>query len=168
MIPTPPAPKPVEILLIEDNPGDARLLREVLAEGTFAKSLHVVSDGQQALDFAHGRNAYEGRTPPDLILLDLNLPRRDGWEVLAELKSDESLRRIPVLVLTSSKARGDILRSDALHANGYISKPSDLSQFSGMVRSIEEFWISMVRPPNPQPPRDLARAERSNDPTVPP
>lgn len=143
-------PPPVEILLVEDNAADVRLTREVLAEGKIANTLHVVNDGDQAMAYLRAEGPFARRTLPDLILLDLNLPRKDGREVLAELKSDESLRQIPVVVLTTSRSERDILASYSLHANCYISKPVDLGQFMDVVRSIEEFWLSIVRlPPRP-------------------
>lgn len=167
MSPTQAKPPAVRLLLIEDNPGDARLLREVFAEGSLAMHLDVASDGRQALDMAHARDPYSGRARPDLVLLDLNLPGGDGWEVLAEIKGDPALRRIPVLILTSSRAPSDILRGDALQANGYISKPSDLSQCFQVVRSIEEFWLSVVRPPGAVPTADARRSDGADTPTVP-
>jgi CheY-like chemotaxis protein len=138
---------PVEILYVEDNPADIRLTREVLAEGRVMNSLHVVTDGEQALAYVRGEGPFADRVVPDLILLDLNLPRRDGREVLAELKSDPSYRQIPVVVLTTSNAERDILQSYTLHANCFITKPVDLNQFMNVIRAIEDFWLSIVRLP---------------------
>ena len=141
--------KPVVMLLVEDNPGDVALAREALADSKIHNQLMVVDDGVKAMEFLHREGAYTDAPRPDLILLDLNLPRKDGREVLAEIKSDDNLKRIPVVILTSSKAEEDVLRSYNLHANCYISKPIDLNQFMHVVRSIESFWLSMVvLPPN--------------------
>lgn len=150
--PSPAGTRPVEILLVEDNPADVRLTREILADGRIANRLHVVTDGEQAVEFVRGIGVFADRTPPDLILLDLNLPRRDGLDVLASLKGDPDLRAIPIVVLTSSKAESDMVQSYALHANCYISKPVDLSQFMDVVRSIEDFWLCIVRLPRPHAP----------------
>lgn len=139
--------RPVEILLVEDNPGDVRLTIEALKEGKVRNNLAVAKDGVEALAFLRQEGAYAGATRPDLILLDLNLPRKDGREVLAEIKEDPDLRRIPVVVLTTSKAEEDILRTYDLHANCYITKPVDLEQFISVVRSIDDFWLSVVRLP---------------------
>jgi len=147
MTPEPNQTQPVEILLIEDNPADVRLTREVLSEGRIVNRLHVVTDGEQAVEYVRGLGVFADRTTPDLILLDLNLPRRDGLEVLADLKGDPLYRQIPIVVLTSSKAESDMFQSYALHANCYISKPVDLSQFIDVVRSIEDFWFSIVHLP---------------------
>jgi len=141
--------RPIEILLVEDNPGDARLTQEAFREGKIGNNLSVVSDGLEALAFLRQEGQYENATRPDMILLDLNLPRMDGRELLARIKSDEELKRIPVVVLTTSKAEEDILKSYNLHANCYISKPVELSQFLEVVRSIEDFWMTIViLPPN--------------------
>ena len=137
----------VEILLVEDNPGDVRLTREALRDGKIHTHLSVVSDGEEALAFL-GRKGKHAEAPrPDLILLDLNLPRLTGREVLAHIKSDEVLRRIPVVVLTSSQAEQDVLASYDLCANCYITKPVDLEKFLGAVRKIEDFWLKVVRLP---------------------
>jgi CheY-like chemotaxis protein len=137
----------VEILLVEDNPGDARLAREGLSECKIRNNLHVVDDGVKAMAFLRRQGEY-GRAPrPDLILLDLNLPRKDGREVLREVKEDQDLRMIPVVVLTTSKAEEDIMRSYSLHANCYVSKPLAFQQFLDVVRSIEDFWFTIVRLP---------------------
>ncbi|WP_426756872.1 response regulator [Myxococcus sp. Y35] len=142
---------PIEILLVEDNPGDVRLTIEALKEGKVRNRLSVARDGVEALAFLRRVGAYSNAARPDLILLDLNLPRKDGREVLAEIKVDPSLRRIPVVVLTTSKAEEDILRTYDLHANCYIAKPVDLEQFISVVRSIDDFWLSVVRlPPRPE------------------
>lgn len=139
--------RPIEILLVEDNPGDVRLTIEALKEGKVRNRLSVARDGVEALAFLRRQGPHAGSTRPDLILLDLNLPRKDGREVLAEIKEDSSLRRIPVVVLTTSKAEEDILRTYDLHANCYITKPVDLEQFISVVRSIDDFWLSVVRLP---------------------
>jgi len=138
---------PAEILLVEDSPGDARLTREALAEGKLKNVLHLVEDGEQALAFLRGEDGYADAPRPDLVLLDLNLPRVDGREVLAEMKADPDLKRIPVVVLTTSSADEDVLRAYELAANCYITKPVDLDKFLGVVRSIEEFWLTVVRLP---------------------
>lgn len=138
---------PIEILLVEDNPGDVRLTQEVLREGRIRNVLNVVSDGVEALDFLYRRGAYADSRPQDLILLDLNLPKMNGREVLAEIKQDPELRKIPVVVLTTSSAEADVLSAYDLHANCYITKPVDLDQFVNVVRSIEDFWLAIVRLP---------------------
>jgi CheY-like chemotaxis protein len=139
--------RPVEILMIEDNPGDVRLTREALKEGKIHTRLSVVADGDAALDFLHRRGAHAAAPRPDLILLDLNLPGKSGREVLAEVKADDNLRRIPVVVLTSSQAEQDIVESYNLNANCYVTKPVDLDQFMRVVRSIEDFWLTVVKLP---------------------
>lgn len=139
--------KPVEILLVEDNPGDVRLTIEALRDGKMSNKLHVVGDGVEAMEFLRRQGKYAGVPHPDLILLDLNLPRKDGREVLADIKADEQLRRIPVVVLTTSKAEEDIMRVYDLHANCYITKPVDLEQFITLVKSIEDFWLTIVKLP---------------------
>jgi len=139
--------KEVDILLVEDSPGDVRLTREALAEGKLKNRLHVAEDGEQALAFLRRDGGYAEAPRPDLILLDLNLPRVDGREVLAQIKSDHDLKRIPVVVLTTSSADEDVLRVYDLAANCYITKPVDLDQFMRVVRSIEEFWLTVVRLP---------------------
>jgi len=138
---------PVEILLVEDNPGDVRLAREGLSECKIRNNLHVVDDGVKALAFLRRQDGYAKAPRPDLVLLDLNLPRKDGREVLREVKEDESLRTIPVVVLTTSKAEEDILKSYSLHANCYVTKPMGLQQFLDVVRSIEDFWFTIVKLP---------------------
>lgn len=141
--------KPIEILLVEDNPGDVDLTREGLQGFKVRNTLHVAVDGMEAMDFLRRKGKYAGVPRPDLILLDLNLPRKNGREVLAEVKSDEELRRIPVVILTTSKEEEDILKTYDLHANCYITKPIDLPQFIKVVQSIEDFWLTVVKlPPN--------------------
>ncbi len=137
----------IEILLVEDNPGDVRLTQEVLRGGKLHDNLHVVEDGIEALAFLRGVGIYTDAPRPDLVLLDLNLPKKDGREVLAEIKADSDLKRIPVVVLTTSKAEEDIFKAYDLHANCYITKPVDLDQFITVVRSIEEFWFTIVKLP---------------------
>jgi chemotaxis family two-component system response regulator Rcp1 len=139
--------KPIEILLVEDNPGDVRLTIEALKEGKLRNHMSVVGDGEAALSYLRKEAGYEDAVRPDLVLLDLNLPRKDGREVLADMKSDPDLRRIPVVVLTTSEAEEDILKTYNLHANCYITKPVDLDQFITVVRSIEAFWFSVVSLP---------------------
>jgi two-component system, chemotaxis family, response regulator Rcp1 len=138
---------PIEILLVEDNPGDVRLTREALREGKIHNNLAVVEDGVEALRYLRGEGPYAGSPRPDVILLDLNLPRKDGREVLEEVKADPQLRTIPVVVLTSSDAERDVVRAYDLHANCYVTKPVDLEQFINVVKSIESFWFSIVKLP---------------------
>ena len=140
--------KPVEILLVEDNPGDADLAREALESSKVSNTLHVVVDGVEAMEFMRKQGKYAKVPRPDLILLDLNLPRKDGREVLAEVKADPDLRRIPVVILTTSKEEEDILKAYDLHANCFITKPIDLNQFLKVVRAIEDFWLTIVKLPN--------------------
>jgi CheY-like chemotaxis protein len=137
----------VEILLVEDNPGDAELTREALAESKLLIRLHVARDGVEALAYLRREPGYESAPRPDVILLDLNLPRKDGRAVLKEIKEDPALRRIPVVVLTSSRAEQDIARAYDLNANCYVTKPVDLEQFLTIVRSIEQFWLTVVKLP---------------------
>ena len=139
--------KPIEILLVEDNAADVRLTEEALKEGKVRNNLHVARDGMEALEFLRRQGKFKDATRPDLILLDLNLPRRDGREVLADIKNDPELKLIPVVVLTTSSAEADILKSYKLHANCYITKPVDLEQFVNVVRSIDDFWLTVVRLP---------------------
>ena len=139
---------PIEILLVEDNPGDVELTREALHDGKVHMNLSVVSDGVEALAFLRREEGYAGSPRPDLILLDLNLPRKDGRAVLAEVKEDPALRHIPVVVLTSSQAEQDIVRAYDLHANCYVTKPVDLDQFITIVKSIETFWFTVVKLPH--------------------
>jgi CheY-like chemotaxis protein len=141
--------RPVEILLVEDNPGDERLTREALKEGKVYSNLHWVKDGVEALEFLRKQGKYKGMPRPDIILLDLNLPKKDGREVLQDIKNDDELKRIPVVVLTTSKAEEDVLRTYNLHANCYVTKPVDLEKFMVVVKSIDVFWLTVVTlPPN--------------------
>ena len=137
----------VEILLIEDNPGDARLTQEALNDGKVKNNLHIVYDGVEATDFLFKRNKYKDAPRPDLIILDLNLPKKNGHEVLDEIKVDETLKSIPVVILTTSKAEEDILKSYKLHANCFLTKPIDLIEFFEMIKSIEGFWLTLVKLP---------------------
>lgn len=139
--------KPVEILLVEDNPGDVELTREALYEAKVANRLHVVSDGTDAVDFLFRRGVFADAPRPDIVLLDLNLPRKDGRQVLAEIKADADLAKIPVVVLTTSQAEEDVLRAYQLHANCYIPKPVDFNQFLRIIAMIEEFWLGVVKLP---------------------
>jgi two-component system, chemotaxis family, response regulator Rcp1 len=138
---------PVRILLVEDNAGDARLAQEALKEAKVANELYWVDDGVKAMEFLHKQGEYQNVPLPDVVLLDLNLPRMDGREVLAEIKSEEELKKIPVVVLTVSEAEEDILKSYNLHANCYITKPLDLDRFMEVVKQIEDFWLTIVRLP---------------------
>jgi two-component system, chemotaxis family, response regulator Rcp1 len=141
--------KPVEILLVEDNPGDVRLTREALKEGKVNNNLQVAADGMEALALLNRQGKFSQAVRPDLILLDLNLPKMDGRELLAKIKADDNLKRIPVVILTTSRDEQDVLRTYNLHANCYITKPVDLTQFIGVVKSIEDFWFTIVKlPPN--------------------
>ena len=137
----------VDILLVEDNPGDVRLTVEVLKMGKVRNRLAVASDGVEALDYLHRRGKFANAFRPDIILLDLNLPKKDGREVLAELKSDPDLKRIPIVILTTSSAEADVLKSYNLRANCYIVKPVDLMQFTSVVTEIQNFWLTMVKLP---------------------
>ncbi len=139
--------RPIEILLIEDSPSDTALTIEALEEGKIANNLSHVEDGVEAMDFLMRKGKYKNASRPDLIMLDLNLPRKDGREVLAEIKADENLRIIPIIVLTTSRSDKDILQSYKLNANCYITKPVDFRQFMDVVRSIEKFWLSVVTLP---------------------
>jgi chemotaxis family two-component system response regulator Rcp1 len=139
---------PVEILLVEDNPADVRLTKEALKEGKVYNNLHWAKDGVEALEFLHRQGKYTAAPRPDIILLDLNLPKKDGREVLQEIKKDEKLKRIPVVILTTSKAEEDVLKSYNLHANCYVTKPVDLEQFIVVVKSIDMFWLTVVTLPN--------------------
>lgn len=143
------AVRPIDILLVEDSPADVRLTREALKEAKVLNTLHVVQDGIAALAFLRKEGKYADSPEPHLILLDLNLPKKDGREVLAEIKQDETLKRIPVVVLTTSRAEEDVVRTYNLHANAYVTKPVDLKQFLEVVHSIEQFWLAVVTlPPN--------------------
>jgi len=137
----------IEVLLVEDDPGDVLMTREAFEDNKVRNSLHVVSDGVEAVAFLRREGEYANAPRPDLILLDLNLPRKDGREVLEEIKADEELRRIPVVVLTTSEAEEDVLRSYHLHANAYVTKPVDFEQFINVVRHIDEFFVSVVKLP---------------------
>jgi chemotaxis family two-component system response regulator Rcp1 len=141
--------KPVEILLVEDNPGDIRLTIEALKESKIINNLNVVYDGTEAMEFLTKQGKHKDKPRPDLILLDLNLPKKDGREVLAEIKANDNLKRIPVVILTTSEADEDILKTYQLHANCYITKPVNIDQFIKVVKSVGDFWFSIVKlPPN--------------------
>ncbi len=139
--------KEIEILLVEDNPGDVRLTTEALSEGKILNNLNVVGNGVEALAFLNQEGKYKDAPRPDLILLDLNLPKKDGREVLADIKTNRDLKRIPVVILTSSSADQDIATSYNLQANCYITKPVDLDQFLTVIQSIEQFWLTVVKLP---------------------
>ena len=139
--------EPIEILLVEDNPGDVRLTVEALKEGKVRNRMSVVRDGVEALAFLRREGPYRDAPRPDLILLDLNLPRKDGREVLADVKGDPELRRIPVVILTTSQEEKDIFKSYDLHANCYITKPIDLEQFVTVAKAVEDFWLTIVKLP---------------------
>lgn len=138
----------VDILLVEDNAGDVRLTQEVLKDSKVRNNLAVATNGEEALQRLRKQGKFKDSVRPDLILLDLNLPIKDGREVLAQIKADENLKRIPVVVLTTSKAEEDILKTYNLHANCYVTKPVDLDQFVNVVRSLEDFWLAIVKLPN--------------------
>jgi CheY-like chemotaxis protein len=139
--------QPLEILLVDDNPGDVRLIQEAMREAKSRHELRVVRDGMEAMTYLRKRAPYVSSERPDLIMLDLNLPKKDGREVLAELKSDPDLRRIPVVVLTTSDAPGDIIRSYDLFANCYVAKPTSMSQFVSTIQAIEHFWLDTAMLP---------------------
>ncbi|MEU9674297.1 MULTISPECIES: response regulator [Streptomyces] len=139
--------QPIEVLLVEDDPGDELMTREAFEDNKIRNTLHVVRDGQEALDFLYRRGGYTEAPRPDLVLLDLNLPKYDGRQVLEQIKGDPELALIPVVVLTTSSAEEDILRSYKLHANAYVTKPVDLDQFIAAVRQIDEFFVTVVRLP---------------------
>jgi len=139
---------PIEILLVEDNAGDVRLTREALKDAKVLNTLHVARDGEEAMEFLCHKGKHADAPRPDLVLLDLNLPRKDGREVLAEIKADEDLKRIPVVILTTSKSEEDVLKMYNLHANCYVTKPLDLDQFIRVVQAIEDFWFTVVRLPD--------------------
>jgi CheY-like chemotaxis protein len=141
------SPRAIEILMVEDNPGDVRLTREALKGAKMWAQVHVVEDGVAALDYLYRRPPYESALRPDLILLDLNLPRMDGREVLAIVKGDPTLKLIPIVVLTTSQAEEDVLRAYHLNANCYVTKPVDLHQFNRIVQAIEQFWLTVVTLP---------------------
>jgi CheY-like chemotaxis protein len=140
-------PDPIEVLLAEDNPGDVRLTEKAFEQGSVLNDLHVVEDGVEAMKFLRNEGEYADSPRPDLILLDLNMPRKDGKEVLADVKSDPELRRIPVVILTSSEAEEDIVRSYDLHANAYLTKPVDFDGFLDVVERVEDFWLTVVKHP---------------------
>jgi CheY-like chemotaxis protein len=140
--------KPIEILLVEDNKGDVGLIEEVLEEAKIKNLLHVVEDGEEAMLYLRGEGKFSGSPRPDIIILDLNLPKKDGREVLGEIKEDENLHNIPVIVLTTSSAENDVLGAYGLHANAYITKPFDFDQFIKIVGSIENFWLEIVKLPS--------------------
>jgi CheY-like chemotaxis protein len=140
--------KPIDILLVEDNPGDSRLAEEALKESKIRNNLAIVGDGEEAIMYLKKEGKYLGVLRPELILLDLNLPKKDGREVLKEIKESEGFKRIPVVILTTSKAEEDILKTYNLHANCYITKPIDLNQFIKVIKSIENFWLNIVKLPN--------------------
>ncbi|MEI6599230.1 MAG: response regulator [Comamonadaceae bacterium] len=137
----------IEILLVEDNPGDARLTQEAMRAAKMTNVLHVVEDGEQAMEFLRRRSRFKDAPRPDLILLDLNLPKKDGRSVLAEVKTDPDLRRIPVVVLTTSRSEEDVLQAYDMHANAYVTKPVNLEKFMRIVALIDEFWLKVVTLP---------------------
>ncbi|MFJ3222376.1 response regulator [Streptomyces sp. NPDC086783] len=139
--------EPIQVLLVEDDPGDELMTREAFEDNKIRNTLHVVRDGEEALDFLYRQNQYADAPRPDLILLDLNLPKYDGRQVLERIKSDDELALIPVVVLTTSSAEEDILRSYRLHANAYVTKPVDLDQFIAAVRQIDDFFVTVVKLP---------------------
>lgn len=140
--------KPIDILLVEDNPGDIRLTKEAFKDGRIKNELNVVMDGEEAILYLKKKEKYINATTPDIILLDLNLPKKDGREVLAEIKSDPELKCIPVIILTTSSAQSDILNTYSHHANCYIMKPVDFNQFINVIRTIENFWLTIVKLPS--------------------
>lgn len=139
--------RPLNVLLVEDNPGDIRLMREALRDGSTRKKLDAVEDGEEALAYLRREAKYADAPKPDLIFLDLNLPKKDGREVLNEIKRDDQLRRIPVVILTTSEAERDVARAYELHANCYIKKPTDLDEYMEVIRACENFWLHIVRLP---------------------
>jgi CheY-like chemotaxis protein len=146
--PPPTNAKSIDVLLVEDDPGDTLMIREAFEDNKVRNRLTCVTDGVQALDFLRREGDHAGAARPDLILLDLNLPRKDGREVLAEIKADDDLRTIPVVVLTTSQAEEDVLRSYELHANAYVTKPVDFERFIEVVRQIDNFFVTVVKLPN--------------------
>ncbi|HEX8551277.1 MAG TPA: response regulator [Abditibacteriaceae bacterium] len=147
MIPTGSTVRPIEILLVEDSPTDVLLAQEALEHAKMLNNLHVASDGIEAMEFLRREGSFADAPRPDLVLLDLNLPRKDGRQVLAEIKADENLKRLPVVILTTSKAEEDVHRAYGLHANCYICKPIDFDRFTEVVKSIEMFWFTIVALP---------------------
>jgi CheY-like chemotaxis protein len=141
-------PRPIEILLVEDSPGDVTLTIEALRDAKVANNLHVARDGEEALRFLRHEGEYADKPRPDLVLLDLNMPRKDGREVLADMKADPVMKRIPVVVLTTSQSEDDVAAAYNLSANCYVAKPVDLDQFLGVVRAIDDFWLSLVKLPS--------------------
>lgn len=139
--------KTVDILLVEDNPADIRLTMEAFKDGKFLNSINVVTDGEEALHYLGKKGKHSNAARPDLILLDINLPKKDGKEVLREIKNDENLKSIPVIILTTSKAEEDVLRTYNLHANCFITKPVELDKFLQVIKSIEDFWLTIVKLP---------------------
>ncbi|MFB6299085.1 MAG: response regulator [Halobacteriales archaeon] len=139
--------QPVEVLLAEDNPGDARLTEKAFDQGNILNNLHIVEDGVKTMQFLRQEDEYREKPRPDLVLLDLNMPKKDGWDVLEEIKEDPNLARIPVIVLTSSEAEEDIVKSYELQANAYLTKPVDFQGFLNIVHGFEEFWLSVVKMP---------------------
>jgi two-component system, chemotaxis family, response regulator Rcp1 len=137
----------INILIVEDNPADVNMLQEIFAESRIVNTMHVVNDGDRAMDFLYKRGKFVDSPRPDLVLLDIGLPRKGGLEVLAEIKTDPDLKRIPVIMLTTSKAEEDILKSYDLHANSYITKPGHLQQFFEIVKAIEAFWFGIAKLP---------------------
>ncbi len=146
--PPPPNAKSIDVLLVEDDPGDTLMIREAFEDNKVRNELSSVTDGVQALEFLRREGDHAGAPRPDLILLDLNLPRKDGREVLAEIKADDDLRTIPVVILTTSQAEEDVLRSYELHANAYVTKPVDFERFIEVVRQIDNFFVTVVKLPN--------------------
>ncbi|RSD13842.1 response regulator [Amycolatopsis eburnea] len=142
------APAPIDILLVEDDPGDVLMTREAFEHHKIRNALHVAADGVEALEFLNREGRFRAAPRPGLILLDLNLPRKDGRELLGEIKQDPQLRTIPVVVLTTSEAQEDIVRSYELHANAYVTKPVDFEKFTEVVRKIDDFWVSVVQLPH--------------------
>lgn len=145
--PPPPDAEPIEVLLVEDDPGDTLMIKEAFEDNKVRNRLSCVTDGVQALEFLHREGEHADAPRPDLILLDLNLPRKDGREVLAEIKGDDELGTIPVVILTTSQAEEDVLRSYKLHANAYVTKPVDFERFIEVVRQIDEFFVTVVKLP---------------------
>ena len=139
--------KPVQMLLVEDNPGDVRLMKETIQDAKIVVNLHTVGDGVEAMAFLRHEGKYTSAPRPDLILLDLNLPKKDGREVLAEIKQDPDLKRIPVVILTISNAEEDILKTYNLYANAYVTKPLNLEQFAKITKAIKDFWFTVVKLP---------------------